>query len=72
MMQFLAKTLPPDDSCKIKLKDPKDMSIKELKAAIRKAGLGSKAVGLMERVSSSNWCKIIVMGNRINWHKIQI
>ena len=49
MMQFLAKTLPPDDSCKIKLKDPKDMSIKELKAAIRKAGLGSKAVGLMEK-----------------------
>ena len=49
MMKFMAKTLPPDDSCKITLKDPKEMSVKELKAAIRKAGLGSKAVGLMEK-----------------------
>jgi len=46
---FLAKVLPPDDSVKIQLKDPKDMSVKELKAAIRKAGLGNKAVGLMEK-----------------------
>lgn len=49
MMQFVAQVLPPDDSCKIQLKDPKDMSVKELKAAIKKAGLGSKAVGLMEK-----------------------
>jgi len=46
---FLSKVLPPDDSFKIQLKDPKDMSVKELKAAIRKAGLGNKAVGLMEK-----------------------
>ena len=46
---FLVKVLPPDDSCKITLKSPKDMTVKELKAAIRKAGLGSKAVGLMEK-----------------------
>jgi lysophospholipase-2 len=49
VMQFLAKILPPDDSCKIQLKDPKEMSVKELKAAIRKAGLQSKAVGFMEK-----------------------
>jgi predicted esterase len=49
MMQFIAKVLPPDDSCRIKLKDPREMSVKELKAAIKSAGLGSKAVGLMEK-----------------------
>jgi len=47
--QFLSRILPPDDSCKIQLKDPSEMSVKELKEAIRKAGLGSKAVGLMEK-----------------------
>ena len=31
------------------MKDPSEMSVKELKAAIRKAGIGSKAVGLMEK-----------------------
>ena len=49
VMKFLAKVLPPDDSCRIELKPPKEMSVKELKAAIRKAGLTSKAVGLMEK-----------------------
>ena len=46
-MKFLEKVLPRDESVKITLKDPKDMSVKELKAAIRKAGLS--AVGLMEK-----------------------
>ena len=49
VMEFLAKVLPPDDACRITLKDPEAMSVKELKAAIRKAGLGSRAVGLMEK-----------------------
>ena len=49
VMEFLSKVLPPDESCRITLKDPESMSVKELKAAIRKAGLGSKAVGLMEK-----------------------
>ena len=49
MMRFLAKVVPPDDSCVVTLKDPKDMSVKELKAAIQSAGLGSKAIGLMEK-----------------------
>jgi lysophospholipase-2 len=47
--QFVQKVLPADDTCKIQLKDPSDMSVKELKAAIKKAGLGPKAVGFMEK-----------------------
>ena len=46
---FLERVLPADDSCRITLKDPSEMSVKELKAAIRKAGLAHKAVGLMEK-----------------------
>ena len=46
-MKFLMKVLPFDESMKITLKDPKTMSVKELKAAIRKAGLN--ALGLMEK-----------------------
>jgi hypothetical protein len=49
MMQFVSKVLPPDDSCKIQLKEPKEMSVKELKAAVKKAGLTSQAVGFMEK-----------------------
>lgn len=51
VLEFLKGVLPPtdDDSCKIKLKDPGEMSIKELKGAIAKAGLGRQAVGLMEK-----------------------
>ncbi len=48
-LAFLGKVLPPDDTCRVQLKDPSAMSVKELKAAIAKAGLGSKAVGLMEK-----------------------
>ncbi|CAB9527698.1 Acyl-protein thioesterase [Seminavis robusta] len=47
--EFLRKCLPPDDSCKIKVKDAKEMSIKELKAAIKKAGLSNKATGFCEK-----------------------
>lgn len=46
---FIKQILPPDESCRIKVKDPSEMSVKELKHAIKKAGLGSKAVGLMEK-----------------------
>ncbi len=49
MLVFLRKVLPPDDNHKIKLKDPSDMSIKELKHAIARAGLGERAVGFMEK-----------------------
>lgn len=47
--QFLEEVLPANDAFKIVLKDPSEMSVKELKAAIRKAGLSHKAVGLMEK-----------------------
>ncbi len=47
--EFLERVVPSDSECQVKLKDPSEMSVKELKAAIRKAGLGSKAVGLMEK-----------------------
>jgi lysophospholipase-2 len=47
--EFVKKVLPSDDTCKIQLKDPSAMSVKELKAAIKKANLGAKAVGFMEK-----------------------
>jgi lysophospholipase-2 len=47
VMKVLKEILPFDESMKITLKDPKNMSVKELKAAIRKAGLN--ALGLMEK-----------------------
>ena len=47
--EFLENVLPADKECRVTLKDPSEMSVKELKAAIRKAGIGSKAVGLMEK-----------------------
>jgi len=49
VQNFLQEVLPPDDSCKVTLKDPGEMSVKELRAAIRSAGIGAKAVGLMEK-----------------------
>ncbi len=49
VLTFLLGVLPPDDGCRIKLKDPGEMSVKELKGAIAKAGLGRRAVGFMEK-----------------------
>ena len=49
VQKFLQKILPDDDSCKVTLKDPSEMSVKELRAAIRNAGIGAKAVGFMEK-----------------------
>lgn len=47
VQNFIEKVLPPDETCKIELKSPRDMSVKELKAALRKAGIST--VGLMEK-----------------------
>jgi hypothetical protein len=47
VQDFLVKVLPDDPSVCIQLKDPAEMSVKELKQALRKAGLSS--VGLMEK-----------------------
>jgi dienelactone hydrolase len=51
VLEFLKQILPPttDSGFRVKVKVPSEMSIKELKAAISKAGLGRQAVGLMEK-----------------------
>eukprot|EP00574_Skeletonema_japonicum_P005392 CAMPEP_0201724666 /NCGR_PEP_ID=MMETSP0593-20130828/8349_1 /ASSEMBLY_ACC=CAM_ASM_000672 /TAXON_ID=267983 /ORGANISM="Skeletonema japonicum, Strain CCMP2506" /LENGTH=285 /DNA_ID=CAMNT_0048215967 /DNA_START=85 /DNA_END=942 /DNA_ORIENTATION=- len=51
VLLFLQQILPPggEGEFKVKLKDPSEMSVKELKGAISKAGLGRLAVGLMEK-----------------------
>jgi len=49
MERLLRECLPPDDGCKITVKAASDMSVKELKAAIKRAGLSSKAIGFMEK-----------------------
>jgi lysophospholipase-2 len=46
---FLEKVLPDDEAFRITLKDPSEMTAKELKTAIRNAEIGSKAVGFMEK-----------------------
>jgi len=48
-LKFFQTILPPVDSACVKAKNPTEMSIKELKEAIRRAGLGNKAVGMMEK-----------------------
>ena len=55
--EFLDGVLPSAQECRVKLKDPSDMSVKELRATIRKAGIGSKAVGMMEKSEFVNLVK---------------
>jgi len=43
-MNFLKTLLPHDEQYTIKPKDPKDMSVKELKQAVRDYGLGTYIV----------------------------
>jgi lysophospholipase II len=53
VLSFLQTILPPggggEGEFKVKLKEPSEMSVKELRGAIAKAGLGRLAVGLMEK-----------------------
>lgn len=49
VLAFLREVLPPDDAFNVKLKDPGEMSIKELRTAIAKAGIQRLSVGLMEK-----------------------
>ena len=49
LLSFIQKVLPPDDTYKIRMKDPRDMSVKELKSEIAKAGLGRLALGFSEK-----------------------
>jgi len=53
---FLSEMLPHDPSFQVKLKEAKDMSIKELKEVIKKAGISHKAAGFMEK---SEWVKLV-------------
>jgi len=46
---FLNSLVPPDSSCDVTPKAPEEMSVKELKEAIRNGGLGQQAVGLTEK-----------------------
>ena len=46
---FLSEKIPFVAELAIKPKDPNDMSVKELKAAIKNAGLADKAVGFSEK-----------------------
>ena len=48
-LEFLNTVIPPDPSCNVKAKSPDEMSVKELKAAIKAGGLGAQAVGLTEK-----------------------
>lgn len=50
VMSFLQKVLPDDPTCRVRnVKAPEDMSVKELKAAVRHAGLSQQAKGFMEK-----------------------
>lgn len=47
--QFIERALPADESCLIPLKNPSEMSVKELKAAIHDAGLARQTQGFTEK-----------------------
>ena len=47
--RFLQRHLPDDKAFALKPKPPAEMSIKELKAAVRHCGLGAQAAGFYEK-----------------------
>jgi lysophospholipase II len=49
VLSFLQTIVPMDAKFNVQVKEAKDMSVKELREAIRNAGLSHKAVGLMEK-----------------------
>jgi lysophospholipase-2 len=49
VLAFLGEVIPCDDSCAARPKDPADMSVRELRAAIERAGLSRMAVGFSEK-----------------------
>jgi hypothetical protein len=48
-MRFFGEVLPSDRAFIVKPKDPDSMSVKELKIAIRNAGLAERAAGFCEK-----------------------
>ncbi len=49
MLAFLREVIPPNNTCRVRLKYPADMSVKELKMVIARAGLSRMAVGFSEK-----------------------
>jgi hypothetical protein len=49
VLSFLYEKLPDDSAHLIPLRNPAEMSVKELKAALKEAGLSSQAVGFVEK-----------------------
>jgi hypothetical protein len=56
-MDFVSTLLPFDEALALPAKDPADMSVKELKEAIRNAGLSSQARGFCEKEEFVNLLK---------------
>lgn len=56
-MDFISSCLPFDESLALPAKDPADMSVKELKEAIRNAGLSNQARGFCEKEEFVNLLK---------------
>lgn len=49
VLSFLNRILPEDPEHLVPLRSPAEMSVKELKAAVKEAGLAAKAVGFAEK-----------------------
>lgn len=56
-MDFVTRVLPDDATFAVPAKDPSDMSVKELKEAVRLAGLSSQARGFCEKEEYVNLLK---------------
>ncbi len=48
-MAFLREVIPPNNTCRVRLKYPAYMLAKELKMAIARAGLSGMAVGFSKK-----------------------
>jgi len=57
VLEFLTQNLPDDESCRVAVKDPSEMSMKELRAAIKSAGLSRQSVGFCEKIEFVNLLK---------------
>jgi lysophospholipase II len=49
VLQYLQQIIPNDTTFQITLQDPETMSVKQLKEAIKNAGISHRAVGFMEK-----------------------
>ncbi len=49
VLAFLWEVISPNDACLVRLRDPADMLVKELKVALARAGLGMMAVGFSKK-----------------------